>query len=186
MTRLAGCIFLILFLFSCSSARKNTRIKQGDMKSETSETTIDYSEQSTWLLGYFNPSQLKVFPHESWYIKGFNAYQPDSEATGRLVNLIDSGLTITIVMGTWCPDSRREVPRFMKILDNLNFPVERLKFIGVDDVKISPVEEYFSLDIKRVPTFIFYKNKIEAGRIIENPVTSLEQDMENILKGIEN
>lgn len=186
MIRLAGFMLLTLSLFSCGVARKSTRIMQADMKSETSETTIDYSEQSTWLLGYFNPLQLKVFPHESWYTEGFNAYQPDSYITGRLVSLIDSGLTITIVMGTWCSDSRREVPRFMKILDNLNFPVERLTFIGVDDVKISPVEEYFSLGIQRVPTFIFYKNKIEAGRIIENPVTSLEQDMENILKGIEN
>jgi hypothetical protein len=43
-----------------------------------------------------------------------------------------------------------------------------------------------SLDIKRVPTFIIYKNNIETGRIIENPTTSLEQDMVNILTGMEN
>jgi hypothetical protein len=36
-----------------------------------------------------------------------------------------------------------------------------------------------------VPTFIVLQNKIEAGRIIENPVTSLEQDMLNILTGNE-
>jgi hypothetical protein len=54
-------------------------------------------------------------------------------------------------------------------------------FIGVDNSKLSPIGEYSSLDIQRVPTFIFYKNKIEAGRIIENPVTSLEQDIINIL-----
>ncbi|NSW93093.1 MAG: thioredoxin family protein [Bacteroidales bacterium] len=156
------------------------------MTIETSEKTIDYSDQTTWLLGYFNPLQLKTFPHENWYLKGFDAYQPDPEVIERLKNIVDSEVTITIVMGTWCPDSRREVPRFMKILDFLEFPAERLTFIGVDDAKISPVEEYFNLNIQRVPTFIFYKNKIESGRIIENPVTSLEQDMENILKGIEN
>ncbi len=56
-----------------------------------------------------------------------------------------------------------------------------MTFIGVDNAKLSPVGEYAGLGIERVPTFIFYKNNIEAGRIIENPVTSLEQDMVNIL-----
>ncbi len=84
-------------------------------------------------------------------------------------------------MGTWCPDSRREVPRFMRILDIWKFPVSMVTFIGVDNAKLSPVGEYDKLDIQRVPTFIIYKNNIEAGRIIENPTTSLEQDMVNIL-----
>ena len=90
-------------------------------------------------------------------------------------------ITIKIVMGTWCPDSRREVPRFMRILDVWQFPASKVTFIGVDDAKLSPVGEYDKLDIQRVPTFIIYKNNIEAGRIIENPKTSLEQDMVNIL-----
>jgi hypothetical protein len=69
----------------------------------------------------------------------------------------------------------------MKVLDLWNFPVTNVTFIGVDNAKLSPVGEYDSLDIKRVPTFIIYKNKVEAGRIIENPVASLEQDLMNIL-----
>jgi hypothetical protein len=58
-----------------------------------------------------------------------------------------------------------------------------VNFIGVDNSKLSPVAEYDSLHIERVPTFIIYKNNIEAGRIIENPVTSLEQDILDILTG---
>src|SRR5450759_2157508 len=88
------------------------------------------------------------------------------------------------VMGTWCPDSRREVPRFMRVLNAWQFPEATVTFIGVDDAKLSPVGEYMKLDILRVPTFIIYKNNIEAGRIIENPATSLEQDMVNILTGM--
>jgi hypothetical protein len=59
-------------------------------------------------------------------------------------------------------------------------------FIGVDNVKNSPIGGYEAMDIQRVPTFIIYKNNIETGRIIENPVTSLEQDMVNILGGMKN
>ncbi|HZY26606.1 MAG TPA: thioredoxin family protein, partial [Bacteroidales bacterium] len=93
-------------------------------------------------------------------------------------------ITIKVVMGTWCPDSRREVPRFMKVLNLWHFPVSKLTFIGVDNEKKSPVGEYVNLGIVRVPTFIVYKNNIEAGRIIENPSTSLEQDIVNILTGM--
>jgi hypothetical protein len=66
-------------------------------------------------------------------------------------------------------------------LDFWKFPLSEITFIGVDNAKNSSVGEYNSLKIERVPTFILYKNNIEVGRIIENPVTSLEQDMVKIL-----
>lgn len=145
---------------------------------------FDYFQQSSWLLGYFNPSGLKREPHAEWFYKGFDSYMPASEYINKLLDFGHEGLTIKIVMGTWCPDSRREVPRFMKILDLWHFPADKVTFIGVDVNKVSPVAEFESLKIERVPTFIFYKNNIEAGRIIEVPKTSLEQDMVNILQGM--
>jgi hypothetical protein len=54
--------------------------------------------------------------------------------------------------------------------------------IGVDTDKIALPGNFPLLNILRVPAFIFYKNNIEAGRIIEVTVTSLEQDMVKILK----
>ena len=117
---------------------------------------------------------------------GYDDYQPSTEALNNLMDISQENVTIKIVMGTWCPDSRREVPRYLKVLDVWKFPADKVTFIGVDDEKQSPVGEYNNLDIERVPTFIVYKNNIEAGRIIENPVTSLEQDMVNILTGMKN
>jgi thiol-disulfide isomerase/thioredoxin len=104
----------------------------------------------------------------------------------KLTLLDKNDLTIQIVMGTWCPDSRREVPRFMRVLYQLKFPSENVTFIGVDNSKVAPIGDFDKFNIQRVPTFIFLKNKVEAGRIIENPVTSLEQDMLNILNRNEN
>ncbi len=142
---------------------------------------VNYHDQTTWLLGYFNPDQLKREPHAEWFMKGFDDYQVNTSAINSLLDTDKEGITIKIVMGTWCPDSRREVPRFMRVLDIWQFPSSKVTFIGVDEDKLSPVGEYSSLDIQRVPTFIIYKNNIEKGRIIENPVTSLEQDIVNIL-----
>jgi thiol-disulfide isomerase/thioredoxin len=147
-------------------------------------TEVKFSDQSTWLLGYFNAHQLSSPPYSEFYQTGFDAYQPGTEAMNRLHDIDKKGLSIKIVMGTWCPDSRREVPRFMKILSQWQFPASDVIFIGVDNQKLSPVGEYDKLGIVRVPTFILYKNNNEAGRIIENPVTSLEQDMVNILAGV--
>jgi hypothetical protein len=69
----------------------------------------------------------------------------------------------------------------MKIMDLWQFPAGNIVFVGVDNSKIAPVGGYDTLQIERVPTFIIMRNKVETGRIIENPVTSLEQDMLNIL-----
>jgi thiol-disulfide isomerase/thioredoxin len=153
---------------------------------DSAPKAIDWHDQTTFLLGYFNPERLTHYPYSTWYISGFDDYELKTEAINKLLEISKEDLAIKVVMGTWCPDSRREVPRFMRVLDIWQFPVDKVTFIGVDEAKRSPVGEYVSLDIQRVPTFIIYKNNIETGRIIENPTTSLEQDIVNILSGMNN
>ena len=181
-------LFIILIL-SLSGYTTMTAVAQvnnettGVMSSirDTVPQPVNFSEQSTWVLGYFARNRLTSPPYSIWFLKGYDDYHMDSKVISKLLEIGTDGITIKVVLGTWCPDSRRETPRFMRILDAWHFPEERITFIGVDDLKQSPVGEFSGLDIRRVPTFIFYKNNIEAGRIIENPSTSLEQDMVNIL-----
>jgi len=179
-------ILVLVFYTSCKTtkpvAKAKPEVTQASVTTqEVATPAVDFSNPSTWLLGYFNPDKLTQMPYSSWFTKGYDEYKINSEAMNKLLDISKDNLKIKIIMGTWCPDSRREVPRFMRILDIWKFPILQLSFIGVDNAKNSPVEEYQSLNIQRVPTFIIYKNNIEAGRIIENPVTSLEQDMVNIL-----
>jgi thiol-disulfide isomerase/thioredoxin len=175
-------ILLVLFLFSgCRTSKPVTETMTVTQQAEEIRPVTNFSEQSTWLLGYFAKDQLTRPPYSEWYMKGYDEYQLNADAVNKLTDISKNNITIKIVLGTWCPDSRREVPRFMRILDVWQFPSDKVTFIGVDNVKLSPVGEYEKLDIQRVPTFIFYRNNIESGRIIENPVTSLEQDIVNIL-----
>jgi thiol-disulfide isomerase/thioredoxin len=172
----------VLFLISsCKTTKPLTETDATVKQSEEGITMSDYSDQTTWLLGYFKREQLYRTPHCEWYLKGYDDYQFNSDVVNKLEGISTDGITIKIIMGTWCPDSRREVPRFIRILDLWKFPMESVTFIGVDDAKLSPVGEFDKLNIERVPTFIFYKKNIETGRIIENPTTSLEQDIVNIL-----
>lgn len=180
-------ILIIAILAGCSSSRKamiaqDEEVSQAISEVNTSQET-DYYNPVTWLLGYFHPRMMKQAPHEKWYNEGYDRYMPQSEMINRLLDIPMDDLTISIVMGSWCPDSRREVPRFLKIIDMIGFPQEKVTFVGVDPDKRSPVGGFADLKIERVPTFIFYKKNVEAGRIIEVPVTSLEQDMVKILSG---
>ena len=185
MKNISGFIILILVCFNGCKTSKPVVVQTPPVVQQAypdpAPPVVSFSDQSTWLLGYFNLNQLAQPPHSAWYLKGFDEYQFNAGAVNRLLEINTTDLNIKIVMGTWCPDSRREVPRFMKILNACKFPLAKVQFIGVDNVKQSPVENYEALNIERVPTFIVYKNNIEAGRIIENPTTSLEQDMVNIL-----
>ena len=179
-------ILSVFFFTGCKTIRPAVKLNSGETRqqlpaADLPQQAVNYSDQSTWLLGYLNPSQFLRLPHSEWYVKGYDSYKPGQEAMDKLGTISKEGLEITIVMGTWCPDSRREVPRFIRIIDLWAFPLENITFIGVDNTKLAPVGGYDTLDIERVPTFIFLKNKVEAGRIIENPETSLEQDIVNIL-----
>lgn len=153
----------------------------GEQTAVQADPKLKYYDQATWLLGYFSFDRLLQPPYSEWYIQEYDNYQPESEFTDKLREIPAEDISIKIVLGTWCPDSRREVPRFMRIIDVTGFPRNQIEFIGVDNVKISPIENYDALEIERVPTFIFFQNKVETGRIIETPKTSLEQDMLNIL-----
>ena len=179
-------ILLLVWISGCKTIKpvteKRPEVAQTPVPvSDITPATINFSDQSTWVLGYFDLNRLNQAPHSDWYIKGYDEYQFSSEIINKLHDINKDNLTIKIVMGTWCPDSRREVPRFMRILEIWGFPVSMVTFIGVDKTKLSTVGEYDKLGIQRVPTFIIYKNNIETGRIIEKPITSLEQDLVNIL-----
>ncbi len=154
-----------------------------EAESEAATHVWDFRDATTWLLGDISPERLAEPPHSSWYLEGYSSYNPDPEYLEQLRKMDISNLTVTVVFGTWCPDSRREVPRFMKLADLWGLPTDRIRFIGVDINKVAPLDEYDSLGIERVPTFIFFENNSEMGRIIEIPVSSLEQDSRDILEG---
>lgn len=114
----------------------------------------------------------------------YQSYEVDKAPLQR-IDLPDS---ITIFMATWCGDSRREVPRFVKMLEAKNYDLERLKIVclntGFQNYKQSPEGEEKGVNLHRVPTFIFHdQNQSEVGRIVEEPVVSLEQDLVDILSG---
>ncbi len=137
------------------------------------------------LLGAINKNGLMQSPFNDWFNKNYDDYL----LNGDIVNALKTelkGYTIQVFLGTWCGDSKREVPRFYAILDALNFSENQLEVIAVDNeratYKQSPSAEEKDLNIHRVPTFIFYKDGQEVNRIVESPVETLERDMLSIVQ----
>lgn len=142
--------------------------------------TVDENTGKNMLVGFCDRSAFSDTSFSGWFDYEYNSYQPDINTLQSINEYID-GCTIKIVMGTWCSDSRREVPRFYKILDKMGYPDAGVILINVNRMKKGLFDEADNLEIEFVPTIIIYKDSHEIGRIIEAPNTSLEKDLYEIV-----
>lgn len=143
-------------------------------------STIDTVKNKKMLIGYCTREAFQDTAFKDWFDEQYTNYQPDYDVLDKLEGKLDD-ISITIVMGTWCSDSREQIPSFYKILDELNYSSEKITLISVDRKKKGLSDEADNLNIELVPTIIFYRNGNEIGRIIETPQESLEKDMLEIL-----
>jgi thiol-disulfide isomerase/thioredoxin len=150
-------------------------------KQKSTESNLDKTSNMEIVYGYATVHDLKQPPYASWFTVNYESYEPNHVIIDS-ISLLQSDLSITIVLGTWCGDSKREVPRFIKILELINFPQENLKLIGVDKKKACPEAGINQGEVAFVPTFYFFRNGVEIGQIVEKPVSSLELEFLEIVK----
>ncbi|PKH49986.1 hypothetical protein CXF68_04390 [Tenacibaculum sp. Bg11-29] len=122
----------------------------------------------------------------TWFHKNYEAYITNDKIVNKLKTSLKN-YSIKAFYGSWCGDSKRELPKFYKVIDQANFDKDQLEMIAVDRkpeaYKASPNGEEKGLNIHRVPTFIFYKNNKEVGRIVEYPKQDFERDLLTITNG---
>ena len=91
-------------------------------------------------------------------------------------------------MGTWCGDSKKWVPRFLKLWDAYELDRSKLRFTALYDTgekyKQGPNGEELGKKIHRVPTFIFKRDGAEFARIVESPRNDLKTDLQQIALGV--
>ena len=97
-----------------------------------------------------------------------------------MLRSMDKGISTIVFLGTWCPDSRRNVPHFLKVADEAGVSPDSIRLYCVDRSKKSDDGLTATYNIQRVPTFIFFKGGKEIGRIVESPELTIEQDMVRI------
>ncbi|MDQ3283561.1 MAG: peptidylprolyl isomerase, partial [Acidobacteriota bacterium] len=99
-------------------------------------------------------------------------YTPDLTVIEMLKSYVRAGDHMEVFMGTWCSDSEREVPKFLRVTDDLKsqFGVDLpVKFIAVDRAKQQPADLLKGKSVHKVATFIYYRGDEELGRIEERP-----------------
>lgn len=162
---------IIIFLFVVQLNTQN-------LNNEITENT-----KTPYLFGKIDRPGLENGNY-TWFTKNYENYSVDQKLITSISDKI-LDYELILFMGTWCGDSKREVPKVYKILDVMKFPENQLTTIAVGRTGTlynkSPQHEEDGLNIHRVPTLIFYKNGKEINRIVEQPVISLEQDMLDIV-----
>ena len=145
---------------------------------------MDFDTENPFLLGKIDKEGLTSKSYNEWFTENYNNYDLNEDLIKEIAKTLNN-YQITIFMGTWCGDSKLEVPRFYKILEACNYPMEQLNVIALSRkpymYKKSPNHYEAGLNIHRVPTFIFYKNRNEVNRIIEHPIETLENDILKII-----
>ena len=134
-------------------------------------------QDRTVLFGNISRSDITSRLHD--WDRDYFEYEPDEETVAALSDaMLD--VEIKIILGTWCGDSRREIPRLWKILEQIGYPVDEVEMFGVGSSRFTAkmgisreildwsdaVKKYY--EVERVATFIFYRGGRELGRIEEN------------------
>jgi hypothetical protein len=126
----------------------------------------------------------------AWVQAGVEA-KPDPAAAQGLA-AVAPGAEVTVLLGTWCSDSRREISRLWKALDEIGATAGggagsglpfTLSYIGVDEAKRQPAAAVAAAGLKYVPTLIVRRDGREVGRIVEVSPHGIEVDLLALLDG---
>jgi thiol-disulfide isomerase/thioredoxin len=110
-------------------------------------------------------------------------YQPEPGAVAA-IRASAAEAKVTLLYGTWCPDSKNYIPRLIKALRAAGNDKIQVKLIGIDNQFREPADAIQPRRITNVPTVIVERDGREIGRIVETPAAkTMEEDLAAILSG---
>ena len=182
---LLAIVSIIMVQLSCKKVIEETTTPTvEEVKEEATAKVVKMTEveevQDSILLGFQKRGALEIDPYDLWFTEAYEEHTLDT----LTINTIKEELAttdITVVMGTWCEDSHREIPALFKILDLAGIQSDDITMIAVSEEKDTPEKVEKKFNVTNVPSIILSKDGNEVGRIVEYPLESLEKDMAKIL-----
>ncbi len=168
-------LLLAAFLFSTTAMAQSLPASDFDRSKDPENGAVVFK-------GAVTLADLQKEPSFAWLATGMKAYTPQADAVQYLKTHLP-GYELVVLMGTWCDDSQQQLPRLFKTLQAAGYPAEQVTMFGVDRAKEAKNVERRIYNVERVPTIILYKDHQEVGRIVEAPKTSIEGDLEAMIKG---
>ena len=171
-------ILLAVITISCGNTVRKTNTEQA-----VNDEIDDIDLQKDMLLGEFQKKDLQQQPFSKWFETRYDKFSPQPKAMKTIKENIGD-YEIKVLMGTWCGDSKREVPKLLKILDQADYNYDNINLVAVDYNKTTPSKIEDELNVHRVPTIIFYKDGKEVNRFVEYAQEeSIEEDIAKIVSG---
>lgn len=132
------------------------------------------------LTGWVEKSIFLTDPGHAGFRARYDTVQVDENLAG-MIGSLSAGVEVIVFYGSWCGDSRVQVPLFMRIAEKAGIPDGRIRYYSLDRSKASPDGLTDRYGIEMVPTFVFLRGGKEIGRVVESPRTTLEGDIVSIL-----
>jgi hypothetical protein len=114
-----------------------------------------------------------------WFNAGYTNYEPNASALDALRKL-PPGTTFIAFGGSWCEDTQKLLPQFIKVTDLCRIPRSSITVYFLSRNKTSPEGFESQYGIFNTPTFIILNNGREIGRITQNISSSMENDLVEI------
>jgi thiol-disulfide isomerase/thioredoxin len=132
------------------------------------------------LVGPTTRDKIEAAPE--WTLAEVEA-RPEADASRQLAE-VEPGAEVVVFLGTWCGDSRRELPRLWKAIDSGSGAVNfQIRYIGVDHAKKEPAALMKEYGVLYLPTFVVRRGGREVGRIVETAPHGIEKDLLALLTG---
>ena len=106
------------------------------LPSQNLKTSMDEKTGDPMMVGIAQRSDLTEGHYAEWFEEEYSEYGGDEELITASKDFLTE-IDIETFLGTWCEDSRREVPRLYKILDGMRFPSSEMDLITLDRDKKS-------------------------------------------------
>ncbi len=111
-------------------------------------------------------------------------YHPPQWKLNQLADLVRTrNVTFLVFGGSWCSDSKAQLPVLFSLFDLASIPAARQQLYGVDINVKEPTRTADRYKISRVPSVIVLSNGKEIGRIAEFPRPNWEDDLIRVLSG---
>ncbi|MFY8273957.1 TlpA family protein disulfide reductase [Pseudoalteromonas sp. SSDWG2] len=124
-------------------------------------------------IGSISPADLLTNYEE--FSKEYESFEVSEQDIKDMQKL--AGKSVLVLMGTWCHDSKREVGRFLKLLDASKVELAKLELVGVDFDKKDDKHLSEKFALQYTPTFIILADGDEIHRVIEKPQGTLAHDL---------
>ena len=143
---------------------------------------VDAEEPEPELVGPLSRVEIEAAVPD-WIAAQIEA-RPDVDQAMEMSAAGATGSRVIVYLGTWCSDSRRELSRFWRAIDESGGEVAfELSYVGVRRGKDQPAEHLDGLGLQYVPTFVVELGGVEAGRIVEESPNGIEYDLAALLRG---